>query len=112
MIPLDTSGSTSEATVDDSVIDTESLENLGTLVGLKGGDTHLAHDLENTTIARRLVVVNDLLIRKLLADQLLPVHLENTLHGEVRIDGISTISKQNTHVVDLTSLGSFDDDGS
>ena len=59
-----------------------------------------------------LVVFDELLVGELLADQTLAVHLEDALHGEVRVDGISTIANEHTHVVDLTCLSSFDDKSS
>ena len=58
----DTARSARKATVNDTIIDTEGLENLRTLVGLQSGDTHFTHDLQDTAIAGGLVVVNDLLI--------------------------------------------------
>ncbi|GKT49344.1 uncharacterized protein ColSpa_09525 [Colletotrichum spaethianum] len=109
---LDTGGGALEAALDDSLIKTKSLENLGTLVRSKSRDTHLAHDLEDTTVARVLVVVDQSLVGKLLLDELLAVQLENALHREVGVDGIGTVAEEDTHVVDLTSLGSLDDNGS
>ncbi|GJD02058.1 hypothetical protein ColKHC_10883 [Colletotrichum higginsianum] len=108
---LDTRGGTPEATLDDSLIEAESFENLGTLVGSKSRDTHLAHDLEDATVARVLVVVNQSIVRKLLLDELLAVQLQNALHGEVGVDGIGTVTEEDTHVVNLAGLGSLDNNG-
>jgi hypothetical protein len=55
-----------------------------------------------------LVVADKSLVGALLLDETLTVQLENALHGKVGVDSISTITKENTHVVNLTSLSSFD----
>jgi hypothetical protein len=108
----DTSGSTSEAAVDNGVIDTESLENLGSLVTLKSGDTHFTHDLQDTAVNGVLVVLNQLLLRELAANQTLTVELQDTLVSKVRVDGIGTVANQYTHVVYLASLGGLYHKGS
>jgi hypothetical protein len=109
---LNTRSSTPETSLDDSLIKTKNLKDLGTLVRGKSGDTHLTHDLENTTIARVLVVTDQSLVSGLLLDKTLAVQLENALHGKVGVDGISTVSEENTHVVDLTSFGSLNNESS
>jgi hypothetical protein len=56
---LDTAGGTDEAFLDDLAVETESLEDLGTLVGLEGGDTHLGHDFEDAIVDGVAVVVHE-----------------------------------------------------
>ncbi len=65
-----------------AVVNAECFEDLGSLVGLQGGDSHLAHDFQDATIARCLVVGDDLLVRQLLANEALAVELENALHRQ------------------------------
>ena len=103
-----TGGSTCEAAVDNGVVNTKSLKDLGTLVTLKSGDTHLTHDLQDSAINGVPVVVDELLLGDLLSDQTLTVELQDTLEGEVRVDSISTVANKDTHVVNLTSFGGLD----
>ena len=59
-----------------------------------------------------LVVIDELFGAHLLANDTLAVHLQDTLNSKVWADGISTVSNQDTHVVDLTGLTSLDNKGS
>jgi hypothetical protein len=107
---LNTRSSTPEASLNNGLIKTQDLEDLGTLVRGKSRDTHLTHNLENTTIAGVFVVTDKSLVSSLLLDETLAVQLENALHGKVRVDGISTVTEEDTHVVNLTSLSSLDNE--
>jgi hypothetical protein len=109
---LDTGGSALKTSLDNSLVKTKGLENLGTLVRGKSGDTHLAHDLEDTTVARVLVVADKGFVRELLLDKALTVELKDALHGKVGVDGIGTIAKEDTHVVDFTGLSSLNNESS
>jgi hypothetical protein len=107
---LDTRSSTPETSLNNCLIKTQDFENLGTLVRGESRDTHLTHNLENTTITGVLVVTDKSLIGSLLLDQTLTVQLENALHSKVGVDGISTVTEEDTHVVNLTSLSGLDNE--
>ncbi|CAG1970743.1 unnamed protein product [Fusarium graminearum] len=94
---LDTRSSAPEASLNNSLIETKDLKDLSTL---------------NTTVTRVLVVSDKSLISGLLLDETLTVQLENTLHSKVGVDSISTVTEEDTHVMDLTSLSSLNNKSS
>jgi hypothetical protein len=79
---------------------------------LESGNAHLTHDLEDTTVARSLIVLDYFLIGDVLSDQVLPVHLQNALQSKVRVDRIGTVTQEYTVVVHFTSLGGLNDESS
>mmetsp|Transcript_21078 Transcript_21078/g.39507 ORF Transcript_21078/g.39507 Transcript_21078/m.39507 type:complete len:1048 (-) Transcript_21078:533-3676(-) len=113
---LDTGGRSREATVDDLLAEPDSLEDLGALVGLQGGDAHLTHDLQQA-LGRGLSVGGDhvvvaVLLLRLGGDQPVAVHLAESLVGDVRADAVATEAEQGRKVVDLASVSALREDGS
>lgn len=106
--------------------------NLSSFVGLKGADSHLRHDLEDTVVGSVSVVLEKLLGRLISLDagarertkrprgqqrnlveqkckdtsnsQSLPSNLRNHLHHQVRDNSVGSVSHENTEVVDFSSL--------
>jgi hypothetical protein len=109
---LDSGSCSLEAAVNNSIIYTKCLENLSTLVTSQCGNTHLTHNLQDTTIRRVLVVADEFIVSEFLSDEAFTVELDDALHSEVWVDGIGTVSNENTHVVDLTGLGGLNDESS
>jgi hypothetical protein len=73
---LDTSLSAGETLVNDAVVDTEGFEDLRSLVRLERRDTHFAHDLEDTVVARDEVVVDNFVCWQISSESIFAVEFQ------------------------------------
>ncbi|KAH3660384.1 hypothetical protein OGAPHI_006970 [Ogataea philodendri] len=76
---------------------------------LRSRNTHLGHDLEQTIINGMLVVTKNLIIGQVTGQKAFIVQSDQCVHGEVWVDGISTITDQTTDVVNFSSFSGFQD---
>ena len=99
-----------EVLVDQVAAQPDGLEDLRAGVAGHGGDTHLAHDLQDA-LACGLDVVLDGLVRVHAAQpvQVVADHVLDALEGEVRVDRASAVADQQCHVMHLTRVTALDD---
>ncbi|KAH3688174.1 hypothetical protein WICPIJ_000816 [Wickerhamomyces pijperi] len=91
---LDSRGRAFETHIDDGVVDTQGFKDLGTFVRVQSGDTHLSHDLVDTSVDGRDIVLDELFIGQVLVtDQPFFVDSHDRLHGEVWVNGIDTVTQ-------------------
>ena len=107
---LNPAGGSSEASVDDVIGKAYGLENLGSLVTLKGGNAHLGHDLEHSLGHALSIGGNDGLIRVFVFKMAIPASLPQCFESQIGIDGIGAIADQKTVVMDLPSFTRFQHD--
>ncbi|CAB4649994.1 unannotated protein [freshwater metagenome] len=98
----------SEVFVNKIVRETNRFENL--CPGVRGhcGDAHFGHDLQNT-LARGLDVVTNRLDWIVHLCAIFSDEVFDRLKREVRIDGCSAVTDQETHVMHLSCVTSLDD---
>ena len=93
----------------DFLADAHSLEDLGGLVGLEGGNAHLGRDLHDT-VENSLVVVVDGCVVVLVQNS--PVNeLRNALVGQVGIDSPGAVAQDGGKLVHIPRLAALQDDG-
>ena len=89
--------------------DAHSLEDLGRLIGLEGGNTHLGRDLFDA-VEHSLVVVGDGCVVVLIQDT--PVYeLGDALVSQIGIDSPGAVAKDGGELVHVPGLTAFQDDG-
>mmetsp|Transcript_17776 Transcript_17776/g.27460 ORF Transcript_17776/g.27460 Transcript_17776/m.27460 type:complete len:259 (+) Transcript_17776:1961-2737(+) len=109
---LDSSGSSCEAPINNFVSKSDSLEYLSTLVTLKRGNSHLAHNLKQSLCSRFSVILHAFFVCEFLLrhglDHALSVHLANSFVRHVWANTVTSVSENSGIVMNLlriTNLG-------
>ena len=95
--------------VDNLLGDTNGLKDLGALVGLDGGNTHLGGDLDNAVKDCGVVIIYCcviIFVQHLGLDQVM-----HRLLGQIRVDGTGAKAQQGCEVMYLSRLAALQDQG-
>ena len=92
---------------DDLFGDTDGLEDLGSLIGLDGGNTHLGRDLDNAVEDCGVVIIYRCVI--ILIQHLGLNQIVNRLLSQIRVDGTCAKAKQGCKVMYLSRLSALQD---
>src|SRR5262249_43319802 len=101
--PLDPGGCVGEIAVDDLLVESDSLEDLGPPIALDGGDPHLGHDLHNPLFDGLDVFGFGGLMTRPLHDTLANQIVQG-LEGQVGVDGPGPIADEEGELMDLPRL--------
>ena len=104
----DTADRTGEVFVDDILGDTDSLENLGTLIRLDRGDTHLRCDFYDTGNNGVVVILNGCVV--IFLDHALFNQLMDRIECQIRVDCAGTVAEQCCEMMYLARLTGFQND--
>ena len=95
--------------VNDAAVDTNGLKNLGTLVGLDGGNTHLGCDLDNAVQNGVVIIIHSSVV--ILVQCPVLDHVADALLGQIRVDGTGAIAQQRCEMVHIPGLAALQNDG-
>ena len=98
-----------EVGVDDLSVDADGLEDLGRLVGLKGGNAHFGGDLHDAVEHRLVVGVHRRVV--VLVQQAVGDEAVDGLIDQIGVDGPGSVAQEGGEVVDLPGLGGLQHDG-
>ena len=95
--------------VNNRLIDTKGLEDLGALVGLDGGNSHLCCNFDDTTDDCMIVIIHSSII--ILVQHMLINKLLNGILCQIWIDGTGTKTKEGCKMMHLSGLSGFQNHG-
>ena len=98
-----------EVVVHDVLLDSNNFENLGRLVRLERGNTHLGGDFYDSVEDRLVIVVNGSM--RVLVQKAVPHALFNALLCKIRVDGTGAVAEERSKLVDRARLRRLQNDG-
>ena len=98
-----------EVLIDDLLADADGFENLGAVVGMDRGNTHLGHDGEDAVDRGLEVIFLGYFIGQL-AELLFLDELLDGFQGHVRIDGRDAVADEGAEMVHFTRFARFQDE--